>query len=166
MQNIDQNKLEFVLLPGLDGTGDLFYPILSEISGKIDYSIIKFPTDEKLSIDQLSRYVAERLPHQSPIVLIAESFSGPVVANLLSQFFQEIKNIKAIIFCASFIKAPRPILLNVAKILPLTFIFHLPIPNFLIRWFCLDNHTPSSFLTQFQNSIRQTARCHRRSYRY
>lgn len=40
--------MKVVLLPGLDGTGVLFKPLIDVLSSEINVQIISYPPDEKL----------------------------------------------------------------------------------------------------------------------
>jgi pimeloyl-[acyl-carrier protein] methyl ester esterase len=140
-------NLKLVLLPGLDGTGDLFQPLLNEIQEDINVFVVRYPSKRLLTYWQLVNYVAEQLPKNNPLIILAESFSGPLAVDLFSSTHQ---NVKGVIFCATFAKVPRPFLLQLAKILPLSAILGLPIPHSMIRFFCVGKEAPDSLITQFQ----------------
>lgn len=65
-----------VLLPGMDGTGELFQPFLSCLPVSERTLIIRYPSATEMSYDELEAYVLDHLPNQ-PFTLIAESFLGP-----------------------------------------------------------------------------------------
>ncbi len=67
-----------VLLPGMDGTGELFAPFLSSLAGICSVQVIRYPRDADLTYAELQQYVMNQLPVSEPITLIAESFSGPI----------------------------------------------------------------------------------------
>ncbi|WP_305800844.1 hypothetical protein, partial [Thiolapillus sp.] len=73
-----QAMKHIVLLPGMDGTGILFEPLIQAFSSKVHPHIIDYSIDEALDYDQLAGYVRTKLPTNVPYTLIAESFSGPV----------------------------------------------------------------------------------------
>jgi pimeloyl-ACP methyl ester carboxylesterase len=67
-----------ILLPGLDGTGDLFRPLLDVLPPGIDFLVVAYPADRPLTCDELLPILAEQIPPDRPLVLVAESFSGPL----------------------------------------------------------------------------------------
>lgn len=80
---------------------------------------------EALTYDQLADRISERLPAE-PIVVIAESFSGPIAVALAERC-----NVTALVLCNSFVVAPRARLLR-WLILPL--VFKLRPSAFLLRF--------------------------------
>jgi pimeloyl-[acyl-carrier protein] methyl ester esterase len=90
-----------VLLPGLDGTGRLFAPLVATAPVGIAVQPIALPK-ESLSYDALSERVLDSLPQTRSLILLAESYSGPLAAKLASQ-----RSFHAVIFCNSFVTPPR-----------------------------------------------------------
>jgi len=71
-----------VLMPGLDGTGKLFAPIIPLLKPYFRLQIITYP-----DLDKFNDYVdcaLSQLPTASEYSLIAESFSGPVALALMA----------------------------------------------------------------------------------
>lgn len=82
--------IHLILLPGLDGTGELFAPLLRRIE-KMRIAVdepqfiahaLRYPTHNKLDLQQLHQavehYIAHNLPEDARYVILGESFSGPV----------------------------------------------------------------------------------------
>jgi predicted alpha/beta hydrolase family esterase len=67
--------------------------------------------------------VRKRLPEQD-FILIAESFSGPITAALA---VVGIKNLRGIIFVATFLSPPNMQLIKMARALPIKFLSSLPL---------------------------------------
>jgi pimeloyl-ACP methyl ester carboxylesterase len=118
-----------VLMPGLDGTGKLFQPLVGSLPASIRCSVAAYPTDHKLSIRQMARRVAATLP-PGPLVLLAESFSGLVALALLHQ---RVASIRAVIFCAAFAGPPRPLLLGAASRVPASGRLMQAAPSVMVR---------------------------------
>jgi pimeloyl-ACP methyl ester carboxylesterase len=70
-----------LLLPGMDGTGDLFGPFAAEVSSWATTQIIRYPTQVRLSVDEL----VEQIELDDPVTAIAESFSGVVGIRLAAK---------------------------------------------------------------------------------
>jgi pimeloyl-ACP methyl ester carboxylesterase len=140
-----------VLLPGLDGTGDLFGPFLAQIQERQSIVIIRYPVDEMLTYDELESLVRNSLPEKDDFVLLAESFSGPIAYKIA---LKPPGNLKKVIFVATFLNSPRPILLNIASILPLSIIFKIPIPNSVINAFLLGSKASEDLRSQFKKVLK------------
>ena len=95
--------ITLVLLPGLDGTGILFEPLLNFLSSSISPLIIPLPNDRPLGYDALVPIVRPALPQDGQFVLLGESFSGPLALMLAAS---SPANLKAFLLCASFIRNP------------------------------------------------------------
>ena len=113
------DEIELVFLPGLDGTGLSYKPIGEVMPGNVRVTVVNYPTDKKLSYVELVQCAYEQLPLNKPLILIAESFSGPIAISLVSSF---PANIKGIIFCATFMKFSRPFLIGSTRYIPLVFL--------------------------------------------
>jgi len=140
-----------VLVPGLDGTGDLFKPLLQVIPPEVDTVIIEYPRDKVLSKNNLAEIVRNQIPRNKPIVILAESFSGPLVINLLKHHPFDLKGV---VFCATFARSPRKILLNLIKILPLSYLLRLPIPDSLLKYFCVGVDASKELIFIVKEAIR------------
>ena len=74
-----------VLLPGLDGTGEQFAPLLRELPSTIAPVTVRYPVDRALGYEELLPLALEQLPADCPFVLVGESFSGPLAIRLAAQ---------------------------------------------------------------------------------
>lgn len=116
---------QLVLLPGLDGTGQMFAPLLQVLPAELKISIARYPRDQKLTYAQLRPYVLRTLPPTETFALIAESFSGPLAVEVAAT---PPENLQAVILCASFVSNPVPPLLQWISAFnhPLWFRYRLP----------------------------------------
>lgn len=124
---------KLILLPGLDGTGILFRPLLAALPKDIQSKVIAYPPDQAISLAEHAQLVARQLPRED-VVLLAESFSGLVALVLLAE---SSARIKGVIFVASFAEPPRPLLLRFAPLVPWAGSAMRLAPAFLLRQFCL-----------------------------
>jgi pimeloyl-[acyl-carrier protein] methyl ester esterase len=98
-----------VLLPGLDGTGIMFRPLLAAIPPSIPSLVQTYPGDRALRYSELLPIVQESLPQDRPFVLLGESFSGPLALMIAAN---HPPGLRAVILCASFIHNPHPYIPN------------------------------------------------------
>lgn len=94
-----------VLLPGIDGTGELFAPFLAAYAGET--TVVRYPTSEAVGYRELEEKVRAELPTDAPYFLLAESFSGPIAIALASS---PPPLLKGVILSCTFARSPRPVL--------------------------------------------------------
>ena len=94
-----------VLLPGFDGTGKFFAPLIEHVSAFTDVVTPSYPHDQ-LSYEQLCQFVCSKLPIDRKFVVIGESFSGPVAINLASA---KPPGLVGVVLVATFAKNPFPL---------------------------------------------------------
>ena len=101
----------FVLLPGLDGTGELFAPLLDALGENVTTSVVRYGAE--LTFDEYVESAGKALPEQC--VLIAESFSGPVA---LAVAARHPGKIRCLVLCATFAVSPFRALLGGVRFVP------------------------------------------------
>lgn len=141
--------MKLVLLPGMDGTGLMFRPFV-DVACNHSTDVISYPNDTSQKYTELIDFVKDRLPREVEFIIIAESFSGPIAYALMKEV---IPNLKAVIFVASFLENPRPILLSLLKLLPISLIFRLPIPKAVIRKYMLGFNASDSLIAEFKAAL-------------
>ena len=96
--------MRFVFLPGMDGTGLLFEPILRLWADRTPPIVVSYPADRVLRYKQLQSYVVSLLPVREPYVLIAESYSGPIAARIAAM---HPPMLRGLVLSATFVRKPR-----------------------------------------------------------
>lgn len=96
-------RTNLVLLPGLDGSGILFQPLLRHLHDQICPLVIDYPPDRPLGYEQLLPLVSAKLPSDERVVLLGESFSGPLAMMIAAK---RPSNLAGLILCASFLRNP------------------------------------------------------------
>jgi pimeloyl-[acyl-carrier protein] methyl ester esterase len=94
-----------VLLPGLDGTGNLFRRFLDALDPGIRTAVVSYPQDQAVDYAGLQDIVRSSLPRQEPFVLLAESFSGPIAISIAAS---RPSGLCGLILTCSFARNPRP----------------------------------------------------------
>lgn len=93
-----------VMLPGMDGTGDLFEPFLSALPSTLRPVVVRYPVDRWLDDDELLAQVRGVLPNDEPFLLLGESFSGPVALRLAAE---HPPGLRGVVLAASFARYPN-----------------------------------------------------------
>jgi len=142
--------MKLILLPGLDGTGKLFYPFIDELPQKYNIQIITYSNNVKLGYDELTLLVHKQLPKEEEYIIIAESFSGVIAYNIA---LDKPNNLKLIVFVATFIENPRPILSKFIPMGLLKFLLSLPLFDITIKQILLNSNASKKLIMLVKNTI-------------
>ena len=71
-----------LLLPGMDGTGDLFDAFVAALPATLDVVTVRYPAREPLGYAELQALARAAMPEKGPFVILGESFSGPIAISL------------------------------------------------------------------------------------
>jgi pimeloyl-[acyl-carrier protein] methyl ester esterase len=96
-------RMKLVLLPGLDGTGVLFRPLLAALPSTIEPVVVSYPTHEPLGYRELVPLVQKALPRDEPFILLGESFGGPLSLRIAAD---KPAGLRGLILCGSFVTCP------------------------------------------------------------
>ena len=92
-----------VLLPGMDGTGLMFGPILPFLEG-LDPRVVRYPA-ELTSYPDCLAFARAQLPLDRPFLLLGESFSGPIAIALAAE---RPEGLQGLVLCVTFARNPSP----------------------------------------------------------
>src|SRR5688572_2754392 len=95
--------MKLILMPGMDGTGELFRPLLAALPKSIEPVVVRYPGHEPLRYSELLPIARAALPVGEPFVLLGESFSGPLALMLAAG---APAGLCGVILCASFAEKP------------------------------------------------------------
>jgi pimeloyl-ACP methyl ester carboxylesterase len=142
-------RLSAILLPGLDGSGRLFAPLLAAGPRAVDPEPVSFPPDRPLGYDELAALVRPRLPRRR-FVLLAESFSGPLAIRLAAE---RPRGLAALVLAASFVHRPLDPLLHPVRGLVGARLFGLAMPAAVIRQFMAGPDAPDAVVAEVQRAV-------------
>lgn len=95
---------EIVLLPGLDGTGDLFARLSPLLDEQLNVSVVRYPHDPTLGYAGYAE-LARKAVGRRQVFVLGESFSGPVAVMVAKQLQDQIQGI---VLAATFVRNPWP----------------------------------------------------------
>ena len=133
----------------MDGTGNLFTPLLSELS-EFNCEVITLPMSGLQDYPTITEFVKGKLPKED-FILVAESFSGPIGVALAKE---SIENLKGVIFVATFLSPPHNILLGFARVLPIKLLSSLPLSTILHRALFLGYSASKELVELFKYTVR------------
>ena len=146
---MSRSAAQVLLLPGLDGTGRLFAPLVAALPSSINAKVVTYPPGEALDLQALASLVLRHLPREKAIV-VAESFSGLVVLELLQS---AANRLGGVIFVGAFAEPPRPFLLRLAPVASRSPVLLRSVPAFLLRQYCLGREASAAQLNQLREAL-------------
>lgn len=142
---------KLIFLPGLDGTGLSFEPLRPFLPAGLRAQVVTYPTHRCLDFEQTVQWAADQIASNDPPIVLAESFSGPVAVALVGS---GRLSAKCLILCATFARAPRPRLLALSRLLPITAMLRLPFPHFLFKHIVAGGPASATLLADLWRQIR------------
>jgi pimeloyl-[acyl-carrier protein] methyl ester esterase len=139
-----------VLLPGMDGTGDLFDDFIAALPSAVKVIVGRYSRSEFLDYPELLAVVGKILPDE-PFVLVAESFSTPLAVMLASR---SPKFLAGVILCAGFVVSPLGAPSMIAKALARPAVYRLPPPDVILKRFLLTAEASQVKTRKLKNTIR------------
>ena len=140
-----------VLMPGLDGSGSLFATFEKLIAGSWRYRSIRYPVELPADIDAYAAHVEREIAGENCVILLAESFSGPIAIRLASRLGGRVQ---ALVLCASFATRPH-VLVRWASQIPQSLLAGMARQRWALRWFCVGRHAPSALLASVETELAQ-----------
>ena len=96
-------RWRLILLPGLDGTGELFSPLLHYIPKEFESMPVRYPVTGDQDYDALLNWLEAEHPAVGPTIVMAESFSSPLAVRYAARHPDAVR---ALVVCAGFLRAP------------------------------------------------------------
>lgn len=151
MTTLPSTPTLLVLLPGMDGTGQLFTRFASTLQSHygIATQVIAYPA-APLDYPALEAMVRSQLPREQAYIVLAESFSGPLGATLRGN---PPPGMRGLVLCCSFVRNPRPRLASLRHLLKL-----LPfagMPGLALRLALLAPYATPVLLAELSQALAQ-----------
>ncbi len=93
-----------LLLPGLDGTGDLFEPFERAMGTASPLTVVRYSSPELTRYVECLAVVRDQLPRNEPFVLVGESFSGHIAVSIAAD---NPAGLVGLVLVGSFVSSPR-----------------------------------------------------------
>jgi pimeloyl-ACP methyl ester carboxylesterase len=134
----------------MHGTAELFAEFAAETPAEYIATVLSF--GNLSTYDALAALIEPLVPKQGPVVIVAESFSGPLAIRIASVLGERVM---ALILCNSFAVAPRR---AVIRTLPWPLIFALSPPAAAIKWFLAGRRAPDALIQSIRSALDRTPR--------
>jgi pimeloyl-[acyl-carrier protein] methyl ester esterase len=139
-----------VLLPGMDGTGDLFADFATALPAEFEATIVRYPKNAAFTNDALSAIIEKAVPAGEPFVLLAESFSTPLAVEFAAT---NPDNLKGVILCAGFVSSPLQGWRRLTAPLLAPILLHLPLSTLACEKFLIGSRAPRPLLGSVRMAI-------------
>jgi pimeloyl-[acyl-carrier protein] methyl ester esterase len=141
---------KLVLLPGMDGTGELFDPFVKALPRSFTTEIVRYPQIGVLLPRNCSTSWDSTAFGSEPFVLIAESFSSPLAFQWAAT---NPPNLKGLVICAGFTTSPiRGALRSIFRLLS-PFCFLVTPPASAIKLLLVGRDAPPSLVAAIRSAI-------------
>jgi pimeloyl-[acyl-carrier protein] methyl ester esterase len=142
------------LLPGFDGTGDLFADFIAALPESWTATTVTYPTDRFLRYADLRPFVSAAVPQVERFVLVAESFSSPLAVWYAAT---NPRNLAAVVICAGFVRNPLRGWSGAVRALAKPWFFELKPPRTVLEYFLLGQHAPSGLLQSLRHALQRVS---------
>jgi len=142
--------LPVVLLPGLDGSADLFARFLAAATGALDFRCVPYPRDRFLGYAELEELVRPKLPRGEPFAILGESFGGPLALRIAAS---RPPGLVGLVLVATFHRKPANALIARAAPLGPAF-FRLPLPPHVVRLLLGGGDAPDDLVEEVREAVR------------
>lgn len=140
--------MRLLLLPGLDGTGRLFKPLLEALPSTLSAKVVAYPPDQQLGYRDLLPLVEAAANDLGQFVVLGESFSGPLALMLAAR---KPAGLRGVVLCASFIRPPIHGL-SLMKLVIGSWLFRIR-PWFLLDYALLGRHGSAELKKLLHDSV-------------
>jgi pimeloyl-[acyl-carrier protein] methyl ester esterase len=133
--------ITLVLLPGLDGTGELFANLLRELPPSLSVVPLAYPAERFLPYSELVTWLRERVPRNGAYVLLGESYGSPLAVQFAAT---RPPNLVGLILCVGFISNPVKHWAFLPRLLARPFFFRFRPPDIALEFFITGFNAPRS----------------------
>jgi pimeloyl-ACP methyl ester carboxylesterase len=140
-------KLAVVLLPGMDGTGDLFEPLVSALGPEVEAIVVRYP-DEPLDYRAHEEVAWSALPKNRPYLVLGESFSGPIAVALAAR---QPPGLLGYVLSSSFVVRPSSVLAVLEPLLKFLSLHRVPMP--VVQYFLMGRFASSELRAMYARAL-------------
>jgi pimeloyl-[acyl-carrier protein] methyl ester esterase len=147
---MNKSLKKLVLLPGMDGSGELFRGLETVLPEELETETLWYPADRYMNYGELAGTLRGAIPVDEPFVLVAESYGAPLAVLIASL---EPPNLKGIVLSAGFVTSPlrgwrRTLLWDLAPLLA-----HVSMPGLVARYLLVGQEAPQALVELVTDAV-------------
>jgi pimeloyl-[acyl-carrier protein] methyl ester esterase len=142
------NKI--VLLPGMDGTGNLYRDFIRALPNGMKKETPRYPKERARSYSDLTKLVRFHCEDSELFVLLAESFSTPVAIRVAAE---NPTNLKGLILCAGFATSPFSGLSQMLGWFLAPVLMRMPLSDAVMRARLTGMDAPAALLREVREAV-------------
>jgi pimeloyl-[acyl-carrier protein] methyl ester esterase len=150
MPRYTESMQTLILLPGMDGTGELFLDFLRELPDEFEPVVVRYPIDQYLSYSELLPLVRASCPLSESFVLVAESYSTPLAIQYAAM---NPANLKGLVLCAGFTASPVKGWMRYLARLVAPVAFRIPLPAFAAKYWLVGSDAPWKLISSVLKTV-------------
>ena len=142
-------SIQAFVLPGMHGNAVLLEEFQRRAPDRFDVRVHEL-LDSEWSYDQLFERLEPLVAESQPCVLLAESFSGPLVVKLAAHLPDAVSHL---VLVATFVTPPTP---WIAKLVPWPLLFRLPMPRVSAEQWMVGKGHSHEFIDHVRAAVGRT----------
>lgn len=141
---------KLVLLPGMDGSGELFRGLEGVLPEELEIERLWYPADRYLNYRELAGTLRGAIRVDEPFVLVAESYGAPLAILIASM---DPPNLRGIVLSAGFATSPlrgwrRTLCWDLVPLLA-----QVPLPSLVARYLLVGQEAPRGLVELIQGAV-------------
>lgn len=130
---------KLVLLPGMDGSGELFRGLTAALPEELESEALWYPADNYMTYGELAGTLRGAIPVDEPFVLVTESYGAPLAVLIAAL---DPPNLKGLVLSAGFVTSPlrgwrRTLAWDLAPVYS-----HISLPGTVARYLMVGDAAP------------------------
>jgi len=146
---MDTPRPKLLLLPGLEGSGDLFSGLIEELGPLFDTRVVRYPNSCR-TYEAVAGVVRKEFTGSSPFVMVAESFSTPISVQLAGDAQH---GIEGLVLCNGFVSNPLSTLESLWASAAAPWLFRFPLTSIAARTFLVGPDAPDQLVADVRHAV-------------
>jgi len=147
---MNQSLKKLVLLPGMDGSGELFRGLETVLPEGLETEALWYPADRYMKYGELAGTLRGAIPVDEPFVLVAESYGAPLAILIASM---EPPNLKGIVLSAGYATSPlrgwrRTVVYDLVQLLA-----HVSLPAVVAKYMLVGEEAPRALVESVTGAV-------------
>lgn len=141
--------MKMLLLPGLEGSGELFAGLIDELGPRFETRVARYPAACRAYAD-VELIVRKLMAESKPRVIVAESFSTPLAIEIAAELQDEIDGL---VLCNGFAANPLSGVESMMAAMSAPWFFYIPLTSVAARMFLVGPEASDGLVEAVQRAI-------------